>query len=122
MDITPVIPIGKKVITSYGNFSFTVNNERLSTNIIITPDKVISWDITSIEELSINHLQDIIAVKPEILLIGCGDKHHILDNEIKSALKAYGITAETMQTGAACRTYNILLSEGRDLAAALIVV
>jgi uncharacterized protein len=122
MDITPVIPVGKKVITSYGNFSFTVNNERLSTNIIITPDKVITWNITSIEKLSINHLQDIIAVKPEILLIGCGDKHHVLDHVIKFELKTYGITTETMQTGAACRTYNILLSEGRDLAAALIMV
>ena len=56
----------------------------------------------------------------EILLIGCGPRMQMLPPGLRQALKAIGVVAEPMDTGAACRTYDILISEGRRVAAALL--
>jgi len=59
---------------------------------------------------------------PTILLLGCGRGMGVVPREVRAALRAAGIVVEAMDTGAACRTYNVLLTEGRDVAAALIAV
>ena len=122
MDITPVIPENKKIITSYGGGMFKVGEEKFTNNIIVFPGYVIDWGNATYEDLTINSFNQVISdSKSEILLIGCGNSHKKIKPEIIRFLMANNISAEIMTTGAACRTYNVLLAEGRDVAAALIL-
>lgn len=120
MDITPIIDAGRQLIQGYGDLGFTISGTRHNGSVIVFPSRAISWA----GELSPSCLEAVIAAedRPEILLVGCGRSMAPLPRELKSALRAAGIIAEPMDTGAACRTYNILLAEERRVAAALIAV
>ncbi|MFN7038782.1 MAG: Mth938-like domain-containing protein [Alphaproteobacteria bacterium] len=124
MDVTPLIPNDKYVINKYGDNSITVNNEKFLGNLIITPNKILKWEITDFASLTIENFRPLVDEKLEILLLGCGTKHLMLNNSIKYGLKSLlpNISIEVMTTGAACRTYNILLAEGRIVGCALIAV
>lgn len=122
MDITPVIPQGKYVIEGHGIGYFTINDKRYEGSQIVFPEVVIPWPPTSSEALTESDFAPILERKDEIeiLLIGSGDSFMPLPPAIKSFCKDAGIAVDMMDTGAACRTYNILLAEERPIAAALI--
>lgn len=124
MDITPIISAGKKVIQGYGDGGFTVNHERIEGSYIIFPEDVQQFAVSSYEDITIELIAPVIFYKPsiELLLIGTGQNMQMLDNSIRIHLKEHNIALEYMDTGAACRTYNILLAEGRDVAAAIVSV
>ena len=124
MDITPLIPEGKLVIDGYGNGGFTVNATRYEHSLILMPHVLQALDITDMDALTREHLTPIVeASNPvEILLIGCGKKMEFLPPELEQFLRSHDIVADVMDTGAACRTYNVLLSEERRMAAVLIGV
>lgn len=122
MDITPLINDAKKIINSYGDGNFTITGEKFSGNIIITQDNVYKWDVTNINNIDKDSFSPIIEQNIELLLIGTGEKHIHISNKIRMELKAEGFNIEVMQTSAACRTYNVLLAEGRSVAVALIAV
>lgn len=124
MDITPLIPKGKQIITGYGGGQFRINGIPHSTSILIFPDKTIPWSIVANMAISLESLQPILdaADNIELLLIGCAKNQTILPPKIKNALKEAGIGLEIMDTGAAVRTYNVLLAEERRVAAALVTV
>ena len=122
MDITPVIAKGKQVLTGYGAGAFKVNNESISGSLLLLPDRTLPWDVS--ESFTTESLR---ALYPElqnidILLIGSGKNMAFLPPDIRAELKAKHIAVDIMSTGAACRTYNVLLSEERRVAAALIAV
>ena len=118
MDITPIIPKDKKIIQSYSSEGFKISDERFTSNIIVIHNEVIIWDIKDFESLKLEDFNILKSKEIEILLIGCGSLHKILTPKIKYGLD--NLSIEVMNTGAACRTYNILLGEGRLVAAALI--
>lgn len=120
MDVTPIIPRDKKVIQAYSNECFKINEERFNNNIIVIHNEVLTWDIEDFESLQLSDFDIIKSREVEILLIGCGATHKSLSPKLKYGLD--NISVEVMNTGAACRTYNILLGEGRLVAAALIRV
>lgn len=124
MDITPLIPKGKQIIKSYGDGGFTINEERYEGSILLLPDRVTTWPITEFTHIKQATIQEIIDLTEEIelLLLGCGTTQEFLDPGIKRLLSQRKIPSETMDTGAVCRTYNVLLAEGRRVAAALIAV
>ncbi|MDA0781089.1 MAG: Mth938-like domain-containing protein [Rickettsiales bacterium] len=123
MDITPVIPKGQNVIKGYGNMTFKVNDDEHNSSIIVLPEEVFVWQVESHQDISVNSFNDVISYDElEILLIGCGLEHKPLDSNIAIELQKKGVGVEIMTTGAACRTYNVLLAEGRKVAAALIPV
>lgn len=124
MDITPLVSQGKQVITGYGNGQFKVSGESYSTSILIFPDRTVEWTIASGAPITLESLQVVVEEEGEIdlLLIGSGKHQQILPPKIKSGLKEAGIALEVMDTGAAVRTYNVLLAEGRRVAAALIMI
>lgn len=119
MDITPIISREKNIIKSYNKGNFTINNELIDGNIIILPDKLINWKISSIQDLDIIEIDSAIDQQIDILLIGYGSDYKYIP---KNIIKSENYNIELMNTGAACRTYNILLSEDRKVAAALIVI
>lgn len=124
MDITPLIPSEKNIINGYGKNCFTVNDEMVIGSMIITESEVIEWSIEKGEEITLESLNPIISRSNdiELLLVGCGPLITTIDTSIREHLKEQHILLEWMDTGAACRTYNILLSEERLVAAALIAV
>ena len=123
MDVTPLIPSGKNVIKGYGNKTFNINDTLHNSSIIVFPDKIISWDVSSAKDIRLEKFTEILSAKDlEILLVGCGEVHIPLDAEIHREMQKAGVGLEFMTTGAACRTYNVLLAEGRNVAVALVLV
>lgn len=99
-----------------------VNNKLFTHSIIITPTHLIeNWSPQRIEDLTQADLQVIFPLKPNILLIGTGSTHTLLPAKLYGNLINHGIGVEIMDTSAACRTYNALSAENRNVAAALII-
>lgn len=114
----------ESVIASYGDGQFTVGGVRHEGSLLLMAGEVRPWDIASIDQLSLASLDAVLARADalDVLLIGCGAGAAMIAPEIRQAFKARGVVIDAMDTGAACRTYNILLSESRRVAAALVVV
>ncbi len=124
LDITPLVPAGRQVIESYGGGGFRVAGVPHTGSIIVLPERTIAWamaELDSINETSLAPLFDAVG-SLEILAVGCGARFSPPPAVLRAALKARGIALEWMDTGAACRTFNVLLAEGRLAAAALIAV
>ena len=121
-DISGIPEEGQQLVNSYGDGGFRVSGVRFDGNIIILPNETTAWDIGSIKDLTIESLEPIINATPpvEILLIGCGASMAFIEEDIRKALRAKGITIDSMDSGAAVRTYNVLLLERRRVAVALI--
>jgi uncharacterized protein len=99
-----------------------INDQTLTQSVIITPEKLIdNWEPQHISELTQLHLTAIIELRPVILLIGTGKVLQFPPIDLYGDLINCGIGVEIMDTGAACRTYNALTSEGRNVIAALII-
>lgn len=120
MDVTPAAAEGMKIIKSYGDKSFKVNDDFFCGSIIISPFSVKTWGVSDYDEISINNLDNIDDV--ELIIIGCGEKHMPVPGDIQKYFSEKNIAVESMTTGAACRTYNVLLVEGRKISVALIAV
>ncbi len=124
VDITPLVPAGRQVIQGYGGGGFRIGGEAYRGSVLVFPSTTFAWPVTALHQLTPDSLARITAAEPavEILLIGCGREIAPLPAEIRRSLQQRGIAAETMDTGAACRTFNVLLSEDRAVAAALIAI
>jgi uncharacterized protein len=110
------------LITGYGEDFVAVNKQKYAHAIIVTSDKLIlDWQATDFASLSAAHFDILIEMRPEVVLLGTGEKHQFLHPKIVQKLTENNIPLECMTTAAACRTYNILMSEGRKVAAALLI-
>ncbi|WML90529.1 Mth938-like domain-containing protein [Thiothrix lacustris] len=106
-------------ITGYGEGWVRVNQDKLTNSFLIGPQALISdWQPQSIQTLQPEHLQALFDIGAEVILIGTGENQHFPTPEIWKALVQHGVGFEVMTTAAACRTYNVLLSEARRVAAA----
>lgn len=100
----------------------TINEEVIRESVVITPERIIrDWLPARFEDLEAAHLGRILELAPEIILLGTGETQRFPPAEITATVLTQGIGVEIMDTGAACRTYNILLSEGRRVAVALLL-
>jgi uncharacterized protein len=124
MDVTPLTSKTAQVIQSYGSGGFTIAGERYAHSVLIYPEASVQWYVTKAQDITPESLSSIIerAREIEILLIGTGAEFTPIDPSISKTLRPHGITVDAMDTGAACRTFNVLLLEGRRTAAALIAV
>lgn len=110
------------LITACDKDFIEVNKQRYTQNLIVMPQTLIrDWQVTSFAELANEHFRQIADLKPEVVLLGTGASHLFLHPRHYQHLTDSGIALECMTTPAACRTYNILMSEGRTVAAALIL-
>ena len=128
LDVTPLVPAGRKIIQAYGDGRFRVAGEAFETSILIWPDRCVAWDARSVTDLDVDALHLAMtgpgAPEPhaEILIIGCGAAFLAPPKGLRQDLRARGIAVEWMDTGAACRTFNVLLGEDRRAAAAILAV
>ncbi|MFV2061513.1 MAG: Mth938-like domain-containing protein [Gammaproteobacteria bacterium] len=92
----------------------------VTSNLIISPSALImNWIVGDLDEISDNSIQQIVELQPEIVILGVGAKMKLPSVKINLLFQNYNIGLEIMDTAAACRTYNFLLTEGRNVAAAL---
>jgi uncharacterized protein len=113
------------VVASYRGGGFTVAGTRHMGSILLLRDRVIAWSVAAVSDIDAEALAAQVAdAAPglELLLIGCGPRLVPVAPALRQALKARGIAVEPMDTGAACRTFNVLTAEERRVGAALIAV
>ena len=114
MDVTPIIPADRQVIDSYGASGFHVSGVGYEGAILVFPDATEPWPASLAPVIARGTVQ--------ILLLGCGRRMQPVPAALRQALRQAGIVVDPMDTGAACRTYNVLLAEDRRVAAALLPV
>jgi uncharacterized protein len=124
LDITPLIAEGRQIIEGYGDGKFRIAGTVHTGSVIVLPTVTVAWPLAAIAGLDLASLQPVVDAEPaiEVLLVGCGPRLVPLPSALKQALRQRGIGADPMDTGAACRTFNVLLAEERRVAAALIAV
>ena len=114
------------LITAYSEAYIEINKQRFGHSLIVMPELCLhDWNVKHSTEIGLSQVAKLIELhrshKIEVLLLGTGEKQHFLTGAPYFALAEKGITIECMSTAAACRTYNILMSEGRQVMAVLMV-
>lgn len=113
---------GKNLFTGYGEGYVEVNRTRHTASLVVSGERLVTdWPVASVDRLGADHLAAIVELAPEVLLLGTGRTFTFPEPRLLAPLHAAKIGVEVMDTAAACRTYNILLGEGRNVVAALIV-
>jgi uncharacterized protein len=108
-------------VTAYGQGWLEINARRYAHALLVQPDAPVeAWAPARFEDLAPEHFEPLAARAPEVVLLGTGAVQRFAHPRLIAALAARRIGVESMDTGAACRTYNILMSEGRKVLAALI--
>ena len=110
------------LIQRYERGSIVVNGQELRESCILSENTLIpNWRARSGVTLTWDDLQPVLALAPQILILGTGTSQIFPSGEVTAQIAREGVGLEVMDTGAACRTYNILVSEGRRAVAALIL-
>jgi uncharacterized protein len=113
---------GKNTFTGYGPGYVEVNRARHTSSLVVSGTRLVTdWPASSVEALTADHLAAIVELQPEIVLLGTGATFTFPEPARLAPLHRLGVGVEVMDTPAACRTYNILLGEGRNVVAALIL-
>jgi len=122
MKFSEDVNFGSQVINRYDDNSITINERIFSRSIIVSNFQLVeNCQVNEINELSNQSLEAILNLQPEVIIIGTGRQILFPRPENYSSVINRGIGIEFMNTGAACRTYNILLSEDRKVAAGIII-
>jgi len=110
------------IVTGYEPGIVGINRVAYTRSLILRPHALQEeWPVNGLDELRVEHLQPVLDNPPEVLLIGTGETQGFPEREVRRQLHRQGLGVEIMDTGAACRTYNLIMAEGRDVAAALII-
>jgi len=113
---------GANTITGYGDGYVEINQTPYAHAVLLSSDGAISaWPVQSFDSLEASHFAQMEELKPELILIGTGSKQRFPKPELLKSLILAKIGFEIMDSQAACRTYNILVGEGRQVLLALIV-
>jgi uncharacterized protein len=112
----------QNTFTGYGERYVTVNGARIETSVVVLPDRILAdWPPSCFAALAPEHFAMLADLGREIVLLGTAGKQRFPSPEIIAPLVRAGIGVEVMDLQAACRTYNILVAEGRKVAAALLI-
>jgi uncharacterized protein len=107
-------------VTGYGPDFVTINGERHEENLIVLPDRLLPWDVAGFDALAETDFGVFVDLGLEVLVLGTGARLRFPHPRLTRALAEKRIGVEAMDLQAACRTYNILVAEGRRVAAALL--
>ncbi len=126
MEITALQPSqDRQILQAYGKGGFRVSDVQWPGAVIVFPTRTVSWNVKTLADLTLEAFGPVgEATDPpiELLLIGTGPRMALLPSKFQAALRAMGFSIDVMETGAACRTYNVLIGEERRVAAALLLL
>jgi uncharacterized protein len=118
IDLSPVVPPGRQVIERYSAAGFRISGLIYRGPVLVFPERTIGWQPAAV---TLAGLAPVVAHGGvRILILGLGTGMAPVAGELRAALRCEGIALEAMATGAACRTFNVLLGEDRLVAAALL--
>jgi uncharacterized protein len=113
---------GTYTIRSYSAGEIKINDSVFTRSLIVTPTQLIEpWRPTTLSELQTSDFDEILAINPEVVLLGTGESIQFPSPALLRLFLDRGIGIEFMDTGAACRTFNVLISESRHAVAALLI-
>lgn len=113
---------GNNLITAYEQGVISINHQRYMQSLIVMPQALYpEWQVENFDALNMSHFANLAEMAPEVVILGTGNTHRFIHPRVIIALTQKNIPVECMTTDAACRTYNILMSEGRKVAAALLL-
>ena len=124
MDVTPLVRKGQQIIQSYAGGRFRISGTLYSGAVIVRPEETLIWDVSThdAERLGESDFKalDFLEASADVILLGTGNSQVFLSPSQKLVLR--GLKPEPMDTGAACRTYNVLMAGGRRVAAVLLPI
>lgn len=123
MKLTLDTPVATYVIWFYGPGQVVVDHKTYTSTLVIMPDVLITdWPPQHFEDLAAAHFEDLAQYSPDVVLLGTGGQLRFPSHDLLFPLEKRGIGVEVMNTGAACRTYNLLVAEQRQVAAILLMI
>ncbi|CAN5678746.1 Mth938-like domain-containing protein [soil metagenome] len=122
MKLHPTITQQYQTVTAYDDHGVELNAKRFEHSLIVLPEVApMPWPVDQFENLSTVHFEQIAASSPDVVILGTGKKQRFVHPKLIAALTTQHRGVECMDNQAACRTYNILMAEGRKVALALIM-
>ncbi|MEO8170556.1 MAG: Mth938-like domain-containing protein [Oxalobacteraceae bacterium] len=111
-----------QTVTAYDDAGIEINAKRFEHSLLVMPEIApVAWPVDRFEALAAEHFAQIEAQQPDVVILGTGQRQRFAHPKLTAALTARRIGVECMNNQAACRTYNILMAEGRKVALALII-
>ncbi len=111
-----------QTVTAYDAQGVEFNLIRYEHSLIVLPESApVAWDVNSFDELTSSHFEQVAGTSPDVVILGTGNKQRFIHPKLITSLSAQHKGVECMDNQAACRTYNILMTEGRKVALALIL-
>ncbi|MDC8759080.1 Mth938-like domain-containing protein [Janthinobacterium fluminis] len=111
-----------QTVTGYDDSGVEINARRYAGSLIVMPETAPrDWDVAAFEQLTAAHFAQILADRPDVVILGTGARQRFVHPQLSAALTMARIGVECMDNQAACRTYNILMGEGRKVTLALII-
>ena len=111
-----------QTVTGYDRHGVEINAQRFDYSVLVMPEVAPrAWNVIRFEDLTKEHFDTIAADKPDVVVLGTGERQRFVHPKLVATLAAARIGVESMDSHAACRTYNILMGEGRKVTLALII-
>jgi uncharacterized protein len=111
-----------QTVTGYDHTGVEINAQRFDYSVLVMPEVAPRpWNVTRFEDLTAAHFEQIAADKPDVVILGTGERQRFVHPRLVTSLSSQRIGVESMDSHAACRTYNILMGEGRKAVLALII-
>jgi uncharacterized protein len=111
-----------QTVTGYDHAGVEINAQRFDYSVLVMPEVAPRpWNVARFEDLTAAHFEQIAADKPDVVVLGTGERQRFVHPRLVASLSAMRIGVESMDSHAACRTYNILMGEGRKAVLALII-
>jgi uncharacterized protein len=115
-------PTAFNTVTAYGSGFIEINKVRHTRSVLLMPEQPVeAWDVTGFDALTPEDFARLRAYAPELVLLGTGERQRFPRPDLTRALTESRIGCEAMDSRAACRTYNILMGEGRKVLAAILL-
>lgn len=111
-----------QTVTAYDETGIEINAVAYTYSLLVLPEvKPVPWPVSSFDALTEEHFEQVNQTNPDVVILGTGKKQRFVHPKLTKALTAKQVGVESMDNQAACRTYNILMAEGRKVALALII-
>jgi uncharacterized protein len=119
---SPDSAVGVNLVVGTGSAQIRINADTYESSVLVPARGAVqAWPVDAFDALTPAHFEAVLALQPEVVVFGSGERLRFAKPALLRALIERGIGVETMDTAAACRTYNVLASEGRSVVAALLV-
>ncbi|MCS0589844.1 Mth938-like domain-containing protein [Massilia norwichensis] len=111
-----------QTVTGYDRSGVEINAKRFDYSVLVMPELAPrAWDVKRFEDLTAEHFERIAADNPDVVVLGTGERQRFVHPRLIASLSGKQVGVESMDSHAACRTYNILMGEGRKVTLALII-